>query len=84
MKIHIAGAHPYNGSHPLDFSSLTNQDHRIIKKTAGISPMQYLEAMSNGDIELQVALALIALRHAGHWPINEQAIWDAPQGSITL
>lgn len=80
----IEGVHPaIDGVYPLDPSAFTNRDYSDIKRIAKVRAREIQEAFEAGDIDLFVAFAAIALRHAGK-PAVEDALWDAAVGQITF
>jgi hypothetical protein len=80
----IDGVHPtIDGEYPLSLSDLTNRDFNDIKRIAKVRAQELKEAFEQGDTDLFVAFAVIALRHAGK-PVVEDSLWDAPFGKITL
>lgn len=82
--IKIEGVHPsIDGEYPLDLSAFTNRDYHDIKRIAKVRAREIIDAFENGDTDLVVAFAVIALRRAGK-PAVEDALWDAPVGRITL
>lgn len=83
-KIQIEGVPQYNGEWPLDFDVLTNRDFHTIKQIAGVRVNEIDGALDAGDLDIVVALAVIALRKAGHEKVNADVLWDSPVGKITL
>lgn len=82
--ITIEGIHPtIDGEYPISIGGFTNRDFRDIKRISGVRPQELGEAFEKRDMELFVAFAVIALRHAGK-SVIEDMLWDAPVGKIKL
>lgn len=62
----------------------TNRELHLIKQIAGIRAGELFDAMENGDNDLVVALAHIAIKRAGrHQPTLDQ-LWDMNPGEIEI
>lgn len=70
------------GSYPLDLV-FTHRDFSTIKRVSGVRANEVMDALNAGDLDIVVALAMIALQRAVV-PFHEHDLWDAPAGSITL
>lgn len=82
--IRIEGLHPaIDGDYPINPGGFTNRDYHDIKRIAKVRSQEIQEAFEQGDMDLFVAFAVIALRHAGK-NVAEDALWDAPIGKITF
>lgn len=81
-KIVIKDILGLEGEYDLDLE-FTNRDFRIIKQTAGVRANEIEDAISAGDIDVYVALAVIALRRAGKEHLVDDLL-DAKVGSIRL
>jgi hypothetical protein len=82
--VKIEGVYPaIDGEYPLSINQFTNRDLSDIKRIAKVRVKELQEAFEQGDTDLIVAFAVIALRHAGKTVI-EDLLWDAPMGKITL
>lgn len=81
-KILIEGAPPYDGEYELDLN-FTNRDLHTVKQISGVRAGELDEAIRVGDLDVVVALAVNALRRAGH-QVNIDILWDAEAGKITL
>jgi hypothetical protein len=68
-KVKIAGVHPdFNGEYELAMSKdapLKSRELRTIKQIGGVRPLEITEALAVADIEVVIALAVIALQRAG-------------------
>ena len=81
-KIVVEGVPPYDGEYEIDLA-FTNREFHTIKQISGLRAGELEEAVQKGDLDLVVALAVNALRRAGH-TVNIDALWDAEAGKITL
>lgn len=81
--LHIEGIPGLNGDYPLEVSRFNNRELHTIKRIAGVRPAELEEAFDADDNDLVVAFAIIALTRAG-MKVNEEAIWQAEVGKITL
>lgn len=82
--IRIEGIHPtIDGEYPISVGDFTNRDFNDVKRIAKVRVNELKEAFEQGDMDLFVAFAVIALRHAGK-SVMEDSLWDAPVGKITL
>lgn len=70
------------GEYPLDLA-FTHRDFSTIKRIAGVRANEVMDALNAGDLDIVVAIAMIALRKA-NVPFHEHDLWDAPAGSITV
>lgn len=70
------------GTYPLDLV-FTHRDFSLIKRVAGVRANEVMDALNAGDLDIVVAVAMIALRRSTV-PFHEDDLWDAPAGSITL
>ena len=70
------------GEYELDLV-FTHRDFSLIKRIAGVRANEVMDALNAGDLDIVVAVAMIALRRATV-PFHENDLWDAPAGSITL
>lgn len=82
--VRIVGVPPYDGDHPIDVSYFTNRELHTIKEIAGVRAGQIEQAFADGDTDLVVALAIIALARAGHVRVDRDRLWDAEVGKIDL
>lgn len=82
-RIVLAGIPPYDGEYEFDASYFTNREYHTIKRIAGVRAGELDEALGAGDLDVIVALAVIALQR-NNQPHEEDTIWDAPGGSISF
>lgn len=89
MDIKLDGIHPtFDGVYELDPATLTNRDYHEIKRitsfpgSPGLRANELQEAYRAGDISLNIAFALIAMRRRG-LEVFEEMLWEAKGGSIT-
>lgn len=82
-KIVIDGIFGYDGEYDIDFGTLTMREHHTIKRLSGLRALEISEAWLAGDLDLVLALAVIALERAGR-RVNETVLWDAETGKIRL
>lgn len=81
-KIIITGVPGLDGEYDLDMT-FTHRDFHTIKQVAGVRANEVEEAVENGDMDVIVAMAEIALRRAGKIHSVDD-LWDAEAGAITL
>ena len=81
--ITITGIAGYDGDYPFDGSYFTNKELHTIKRLAGVRAGEIQAALAAGDNDLVVAFAAIALERNGK-AVQEQVLWDAHVGSITI
>lgn len=82
-NLKITGLGALDGSYEFDDSRFTMGDFRTIKRIAGVRAGELGEALSAGDTDLMVAIAVIALERNGRVGA-EEALWGADAGQITL
>lgn len=82
MIIRIKDVPPYNGDHEVG-EPFTAREVHIFKRIGGILPGDFEDAARRGDVDLVIALAVIALRRKGE-QVNEDALWDSELGRIEL
>jgi hypothetical protein len=81
-SIKIEGVPPYDGEYPLDMN-MTNREFHTIKQIAGVRAGDLDDAVAHKDLDLVVALAVNALRRAGH-VVDIDRLWDSEAGKIML
>lgn len=81
-RLKIEGLPPYNGEYDIDLA-FTNRDLHTIKRITGFLPGDVEQAMNRLDNDMVVAFAINALRRKGHI-VDEDTLWDAEVGKITL
>jgi hypothetical protein len=88
LVLEIKGVPPFDGEWPLDFplSSLTGRELRVIKRLSGVRANELDEAIVAGDWDVQIALAIVTLKRAGHQYADEAEapLLDAPVSAIRL
>jgi hypothetical protein len=84
-KIVIKNIKPYDGEYDIDFGDppLTTLEWRWIKKLAGYLPGTFREGIEGSDPDIVCVLAVIAMRRAGKFDIDEgprvfQRLAEAP------
>lgn len=82
-KVTISGVAPWDGDYDLDLSRLTNRELHEIKKVSGVRAGELDDALSGGDNDVLVALALVAAARAGKM-IPADRLWDADVESIVF
>lgn len=82
--IKIEGIDGLDGSYEFDPSFFTNRELHIIKQETGLRAGELGDAVEQGDNDLVVTLAYIALRRLGKPQAVMDALWDAKTGGITL
>lgn len=80
-RIVIDGIAPYDGTYDFDASYFTMRELHVIKRIAGVRAGELDDALAASDSDVIVAIAVIALTRAGV-QVNEDAIWDAPAGTV--
>lgn len=91
LKITIEGTVQFDGTFDLDLDArpLNHWDTHVIKNIADVRGGQLSDALAEGDTDLIVALAVIALERAGKITKKEimearDVIYEAPLGKIAL
>lgn len=62
----------------------TNRELHLIKKVSGIRAGELFDAMENGDTDLIVALAHVAVKRAGRHQPTLDMLWDLAPGEIEV
>ena len=85
-RIKIEGVEGFEGEYDFALGAFTTGDLRLIKRVAGVRVNELDEAFKAGDIEVVIAVAIIALKHAGHpfWERFEEAIEDVTLETLSL
>lgn len=87
LRIALKDMHPaLDGEYPLDPETFTTRDVHDINRLAQVLPVDFEEQFEKRNVALMLALAVIALRHAGV-PVGkaaEDVLWDAGVGQIKL
>lgn len=85
-KIRVSGVAGFEGEYELDQDAITMGDLKIIKRVAGVRAGEIDEAVNAGDVDVIVALAMIAMKRSGlaHWAGFEQAVESVPIGELKL
>ena len=81
-QVTIDGLLALDGTYQLDLT-FTHRDFRTIKTMTGLRSSEVMDAIENGDTDIFVALAAIAVRRAGV-DFNPDNLWDLPIGGLTL
>lgn len=81
-QIRITGSGSVDGVYPLDMT-FTHRDFRTIKQVANVRANEVQDALEQGDMDVIVAMAAIALRRAG-MKFDVEALWDTEAGNIEL
>ena len=83
-KFVVTGVGPaFDGEYPLDIGSFTMREFQIIKRISGVRGGELSEAFNAGDMDLMVALAVIAVRRSGgNHEAFEKVAWESEVGSI--
>lgn len=86
MIVQIEGVHPQlDGRYELDGDTLTNREYHEIKRISGCRASEVNDAIQAIDLDVIVALALIALRRGDrNFPEAEATLMDSEGGSIKL
>lgn len=82
-KVVLKNVMPYDGEYDIDTSYFTNREFHTIKRIAGVRAGELDEALTAGDMDVVVAVAVIALQRSGT-PFDEDTLWDSKAGSIEL
>ena len=79
----IEGIDGLNGEYPIDLGYFTSRELHTIKKLTGLRVGELDDAMAAGDSDVLVAFGVLALQRNDK-RVDEDALWDAPAGSITI
>lgn len=86
----IEGIPPYDCKIEFDIielvGSLTHRELHRVKNISGVRAGELLDALTSGDTDVQLALAVILLNRKGK-RVDEEKLWNAPAASgltITL
>lgn len=83
-KIVITGvSKALDGDYDLDLGYLTNRDFHTIKRVAGVRVGELDDALAAGDLDVVLALAVIALKRHGK-TFRDDDLWDAEAGTISF
>lgn len=83
MLIRIAPDVPlYAGDYPVD-PPYTNREVHVLSKQGETLPVDLVDNLMKGKVEVVIALAIIGLRRKG-LTIVEDVLWDAELGKVTL
>ena len=81
----------FDGDHELDVEAqqFNGWELHIIKKISGLRPLEYQEALEEGDYDLVIALAVVALIRAGkldrrRFQEAADGLLEAEAGKITM
>lgn len=79
-RIKINGIPGFQGEYEVDQGAFNMGDLRLIKRVAGVRAGELDEALKAGDVDVLIAIAIIALKKSGHphWEAFDKAIDDAP------
>ena len=65
-KIRINKIPPYDGEYELDWDSpFTSREWRWVRQISGCRPMTMLDALGEGDPDVVIAVAVVAMHRAG-------------------
>lgn len=86
MRVTIEEVHPgLDGEYPLDIDTLTNREYHEIKRVSGVRAGELNESLFAGDLDVVVALALIAMKRNGKDnPEAEAVLMDGEGGRVRL
>lgn len=78
-RVKIEGVAGFDGEYEVDQAAFTMGDLRLIKSIAGVRAGELDEALRAGDVDVLVAITIIALRRSGHphWQAFDNAINEA-------
>lgn len=79
-KIILKGCQPYDGTYDFDSGYFTNREFHTIKRIAGVRAGELEDALAAADLDVMVAIAVIALQRHGK-QVDEDVIWDAEGGA---
>lgn len=82
-KVTFKGLGRWDGEYDLDVSRFTNRELHTVKQISGVRAGELQDALTAGDNDVLVAMAVIAAHRAGQ-PIPVEVIWEADAGKIAF